>query len=389
MLYYKNLSTLFFDSFPQTANRFLALSGYVGPAMIKDLQQLPFSSSIIFGLYKENQKALLHQQLISINSEKTKIYYPDILCHSKCYLWLKDEKPLRGLIGSANFSANGLFNDYRETLFEIDQNQLYPLKGYIELIFNSSKECSEYKFEEILKRDRAQIEPTDLINCEMVLYDPDTGQTQESAGLNWGMHTGKVHTRLNDAYIAIRTEHIRKFPKLFPPKQPLIEGSKRQNEVIEIIWDDGSRMKGLLEGTQPVESIIYPKQISSHPHKDELGIYIRERIGVAEGSKVRREDLIRYGRDTIEVSLLEEGVYKFDFSVSASSQTTSVLVGKIIKDPNMLAAYRKKTGVSIMELAQLAKIPESRLALFETGKEPLSLEQIEIIVHTINSRRKM
>lgn len=387
MLYYKNLRSLFFDSFPRTADRFLALSGFVGPGVIKDLQALPFNSDIIFGLYKENQKAVLHQQLLSINSEKTKIHYPDILCHSKCYLWLKEEKPLRGLIGSANFSENGLCSDYRETLFEVDQNQLYPLKGYIELIFGSAKLCSAYKLEEIQKRERERIEPTDLTKCEMVLYDPETGQTQDSAGLNWGMHTGKVHTRLNDAYIAIRTEHIRKFPKLFPPKQPKIEGRKRQNEIIEIIWDDGYRMKGLLEGSQPVDDITYPKQIASYPHKDELGIYLRKRIGVQVGQKISREDLVKYGRDTISVLLLEEGVYQFDFSVSPSDQTPSVLVSRIIKNPTVLTAYRKERSISIVELAELTGLPQNKLVLFEQGKELLSLEQVETVVQAIARRR--
>jgi hypothetical protein len=74
-------------------------------------------------------------------------------------------------------------------------------------------------------------------------------------------------------------------------------------------------MEGLLEGSQPVEGVIYPKQISTFPVKSELGEYIRNRIGVPLGQPVRRHHLERYGRTDIEVSLLGDGVYKFDFSV--------------------------------------------------------------------------
>jgi hypothetical protein len=74
-------------------------------------------------------------------------------------------------------------------------------------------------------------------------------------------------------------------------------------------------MEGLLEGSQPVEGAIYPKQISSFPVKAELGEYIRNRIGVPLGQPVRKHHLERYGRTDIEVSLLGDGVYKFDFSV--------------------------------------------------------------------------
>jgi hypothetical protein len=53
----------------------------------------------------------------------------------------------------------------------------------------------------------------------------------------------------------------------------------RNNDSVEIIWDDGLIMEGLLEGSQPINEIIYPKkQISSFPVKAELGIYIRNRI---------------------------------------------------------------------------------------------------------------
>ena len=111
---------------------------------------------------------MLHQQLLGLHNENRKVFYPDIACHSKCYLWLNRNTPIRGLIGSANFSSNRLFNDYRETLLEVDKNRLYVMKGYIEIILNSARECNT---EEVY---------------EMVLYDPRTGQTNNGHGLNWG-----------------------------------------------------------------------------------------------------------------------------------------------------------------------------------------------------------
>jgi len=96
---------------------------------------------------------------------------------------------------------------------------------------------------------------------------------------------------------------------------PKIEGQKRQNEIIEIIGVDRTVMEGLLEGSQEENGIIYSKQISSHPRKNILGIYLRNRIGAKSGEYINREDLIKYGRDFISVSLLSEGVYYFDFHV--------------------------------------------------------------------------
>jgi hypothetical protein len=312
MLHYKNLNKLFFESVPQQATDFIALSGFLGPDPIKKLGKLPFKSTIIYGLQKENQKFLLHQQLVGLHNENRKIFYPDIACHSKCYLWLNGNTPIKGLIGSANFSSNGLFNDYRETLLEVDENQLYVMKGYIEIILNSARECNTVDVKESKKVE----ETYDKAVCEMILYDPRTGQTHNGHGLNWGFANANV--RPNDACIPIRMEHIRKYPKLFPALQPDPESRKGTlKEVIEFVWDDGVIMQGRLEGSQPLPNseIKLPKQIASFPHKDELGIYIRERLNIPLGQRVLREDLVKYGRDTISISIIEEGVYYLDFSV--------------------------------------------------------------------------
>jgi hypothetical protein len=312
MLHYKNLHKLFFESVPHQATDFIALSGFLGPDPIRKLEELPFKSTIIYGLQKENQKFLLHQQLLALHNENRKIYYPDIACHSKCYLWLNGNTPIKGLIGSANFSSNGLFNDFRETLLEVDENQLYVMKGYIEIILNSARECNTFNIEE-----KEEYEVTyDKEKCEMILFDPATGQTQNGHGLNWGLANANV--RPNDACIPIRMQHIRRYPRLFPSLQPDPEKRKGTlKEVIEFIWDDGIFMKGRLEGSQPLpgSDIKYPKQLATFPHKDELGIYIRERLNIPLGERILREDLVRYGRDTISVSLIEEGVYYLDFSI--------------------------------------------------------------------------
>lgn len=108
---------------------------------------------------------------------------------------------------------------------------------------------------------------------------------------------------------------------MFPPKQAKPISSvrsgkmQRHNDSIEIIWDDGTVMEGLLEGSQDIGGITYPKQISSSPEKSIIGAYIRQRIGVPSSSKISKIDLQRYGRTNISISLQSEGVYLFDFSI--------------------------------------------------------------------------
>ncbi len=75
-------------------------------------------------------------------------------------------------------------------------------------------------------------------------------------------------------------------------------------------------MEGLLEGTNNVDGIQYPKQISSFPAKNQMGIYLRNRIGVPLGQPVRRRHLETYGRTDISVSLIGDGIYRCDFLVN-------------------------------------------------------------------------
>lgn len=76
-------------------------------------------------------------------------------------------------------------------------------------------------------------------------------------------------------------------------------------------------MRGRLEGSQPLagNDLKFPKNLTSYIHNNEFGIYVRVRMGIPLGQLILREDLMRYGRDTISVSKIEEGVYFLDFSV--------------------------------------------------------------------------
>ena len=109
---------------------------------------------------------------------------------------------------------------------------------------------------------------------------------------------------------------IEEFSELFPPKlgyaTNIPKGGKanRQNEAVEFVWDDGTIMEGLLEGSQNIEGRSYPKQLCSGPKKYILGKYLRKRMGIED-----LDYLMKYGRTDVSISLQGEGVYMLDFSV--------------------------------------------------------------------------
>jgi hypothetical protein len=317
MLFTENLEEIIFNRHQHfQSDELIVISGYVGPKPIERLQRLPLRKQVVYGMYGlEGIKRPLHNSLIELQNgiENLNIFYSNLPVHSKCYAWRNHGNIVHALVGSANFSSSGLKTPFKEILAETTFDTFLPLNDYITRVLNNSRSCLEVGIQDVIEA----IVPGTI--CLLSLLG-DNGEVQNAAGLNWGQNPAN-HTRPNDAYIKIRVQDIRNFPDLFPPKQlnPLHQDRRgrpqRHNDAVEIIWDDGISMEGLLEGSQPVDGLTYPKQVSSFPVKSELGEYLRIRIGVPLGQPVRRFHLERYGRTNISVSRLGEGVYRFDFSV--------------------------------------------------------------------------
>ncbi|MBP7306991.1 MAG: NgoFVII family restriction endonuclease [Saprospiraceae bacterium] len=317
MLFTDNLEEIIFNRHNLfQADEFIVISGYLGPGPIRRLQSLPFNSKVVYGMYgSEGIKQPLHTSLrdIQILNDKVNVYYSNFPVHSKCYVWKNRGEIVHALIGSANFSVNGLTTPYREVLAETTYDSFDSLNHYIIRILNNSQSCLEVQLTKIVK--------SEIIEeyCNLSLLGRN-GEVQNVAGLNWGQNPSN-NTRPDDAYIKIRVQDVINFPDLFPPKQinPMKMDRRgrdqRHNDAIEIIWDDGLSMNGLFEGTQTINGVVYPKQVSSFPVKSELGVYIKNRIGVPLGQPVRLFHLQKYGRTDITITKLGEGVYKFDFSV--------------------------------------------------------------------------
>ena len=61
-------------------------------------------------------------------------------------------------------------------------------------------------------------------------------------------------------------------------------------------------MTMLLEGTQPINGVTFPKQISTSNNKSILGRYLRTRLSVSLTHTITRNGLRRYGREDINVT---------------------------------------------------------------------------------------
>lgn len=335
MLFYNGLEEIIFTRNQLfRCDELIVLSGYVGPTPVKRLQTLPFHTTVIYGMYgADGIRASLHSALLAENRaiDNISILYSTLPVHSKCYVWRSHGEVVHALIGSANFSTNGLSTPYKEILAETTVDTFSPLDDYLKMIIEKAIPCEEATASKNISRTSRRVEDVmafDREICSMPLYIIRKGHKEvpKKSGVNWGLAAlSGSNVKINDAEIRIGADLLDRYPELFPPKLKLptkmtgLGRRQRNNDAVEVLWDDGTAMTCLLEGsrfrTVNEVKVAYPKQISSHPSKSELGKYLRDRLGVAEGTAITMDDLVKYGRDTIDVSLQGEGIYYFDFSV--------------------------------------------------------------------------
>jgi hypothetical protein len=309
------------------ADELLIITGYIGLDPFSNLKNLPLNCNVIYGMYgADSIGEKLHNSLNQINSSlmNADLFYSQRAVHSKCYLWKKNGVIVDALIGSANFSRNGLATPDREVLVEADPTVFGQLQDYFDKVFRSSIPCNS-SLVKIKSKPKPSIIAGLMTDCRLSFLAKKNGvwEVPAKSGLNWGVNSTQVggtsHTCVGDAEIRITKEAIEHFSDLFPPKLgvPSKRSGKlqRQNDEIELIWDDGVIMKGLLEQNLPQGDLIYPKAICSSDSKAELGLYLRKRLGVSSTQVITKADLARYGRTDVTISLQGEGVYYMDFSV--------------------------------------------------------------------------
>ena len=327
-MFTQNLQRLVFKRHEENgADELLIITGYIGPSPFRELNKLPIKCRVIYGMYgSDSIGERLHKTLVQFqsSSHNTKLHYSKAGIHAKCYLWTKNGVVIDALVGSANFSHNGLATPNREVLVEADPEVFSQLNEYFEGILSNSITCNS----PLVVIKSKQTKPVTSIastECNLSFLSKTDGMVPKASGINWGANSKKAggtsNTSIGDAEIRIPKEAIKAFPSLFPPK--IGTSSKksnagkltRQNDEIELIWDDGFVMKGLLEQNNNMNGLLYPKAICSSERKSVLGLYLRKRLGVSPTHVITKEDLTNYGRTDVTVSLLAEGVYEMDFSV--------------------------------------------------------------------------
>ncbi|GAA0355455.1 NgoFVII family restriction endonuclease [Alkalibacterium iburiense] len=350
MFYSNKLEEVIFnfdDTLSEEPDELIIISGYLGPNPVRRLADLPYNTFVIGGMYNNgiNRNLLSALNEAKDNNPKMKLKFSNVEIHSKLYVWRKNKNILSALIGSANFSSNGLHSNLREILAQANRGTFPQMEEYIKRITSNLVDeppiTKKNQVKDLSTSTITEIENLDLLyTFELPLYSENKSGIKRiypKSGVNWGRSSGNVAP--GDAYIRITKDIIRDHPTVFKPYDPNYKNKhnnkKKQSEPIEIIWDDGFTMEASLEGSQDgKDGKKYPKHLTSYSikrpqledgtqisAKSILGRYLRSRMGIKDlNYEITYEDLISYGRDTITLSFIEEGLFYCDFSVSTEKE---------------------------------------------------------------------
>jgi hypothetical protein len=145
MIYVENLEELIFNRHKMfDVDQLIIISGFIGQSPVKKLDTLPLSVTVLYGMYPiEGVRKKLHEALVSQSntSQNTDIRYSTYPVHSKIYAWLSNGKVVHALIGSANFTNEGLLVPFKEILTEATFDIFRSLENYIRMIVENSIDC--------------------------------------------------------------------------------------------------------------------------------------------------------------------------------------------------------------------------------------------------------
>jgi hypothetical protein len=262
---------------------------------------------LIIGMPGKRVDHLAYINLRKNYSNQLYIYYLDHSerppCHAKVYSWCNKNGDSVGFSGSSNYSQNG-FDELKQT------NQMVEDDGQIiRNFFNDLQNCSipvnDYCFNAEREYDldivEGEVLPGDINvidkNTVQISYLGRNGQLPKASGLNWAQT--KSRKELNRA-----------------PNQAYFRVPKKVHEQTNILPERGKTFTLVTDDNKSFDCVVAQdngKAIESTFNNELLGEYIRNRIGVASGMPVTKEDLIAYGRTDYTLKYMDDETLYFDF----------------------------------------------------------------------------
>lgn len=315
------------------ANRLAIVSGYATSAMafhhLEKIKTEGFSAKVdlIVGMCVQDGLSMSNHR--GFQKIVTDDFAGDFSCsylykrpavHSKVYVWLKDNKPVECFTGSANYSQIAFGRLQREILTTCDPsigfeyfNALTPETVFCDnleveslvTVYSDSQYNQRFtrtpdseRDDQIIAADE-EYETDDILHCVRVSFLNKHGDLPEGAsGLNWAFRPGKPRNNLNEAYIQL------------PPAVYKSDFFPIRGTHFTVLTDDGKSL--ICTRAQKDER---GHAIETPQNNGLLGEYFRHRLGLPYGSRVTKDDFLRYGRSDVEFCKIDNETFEMDFSV--------------------------------------------------------------------------
>lgn len=309
---------ILFDPPMSGADTLLILSGYATPNMtswlIKSLQEKSapmINVSLLIGMVPYDGLSVpIHEGFRELHG---KAYQHSVECftcsyvcenppvHANLYIWLKERIPILAFTGSANFLQNAFVSSRKEIMELCDPDEAFK---YFEQIESKTIYCNHAEVEDnIVLCPTHQIldaenKPLTTLTGEGIITTKlsllaNRGDVGAKSGLNWGQRAGR---NKNEAYIHLPAKVARS--GFFP----------LDKQHFTIVTDDGHTL--LLRVEQQNN-----KAITTPLSNAQLGEYFRNRLGLRNGAFVSKQDLLNYGRTSVDFYKIDDEQYFMDFHV--------------------------------------------------------------------------
>ncbi|MFH1246145.1 MAG: restriction endonuclease PLD domain-containing protein [Candidatus Omnitrophota bacterium] len=323
MLSRKLFKKVLLDPAQTGANELNIISGYATAAMaihhlnaLKNMTRMEVKVNLIIGMsVKDGLSKSNHfgfKRTVGTHKNFTCRYHvsPPAV-HSKVYTWSKNGKPFKAFVGSANYTQTAFYEKQGECLAEADpalslkyfnrflnsalfcNHPLIAIKIpiYPDAVFARLKHPAKGKRPAIKKGKNKPI-IADVPHVRISLLDKK-GRLPKRSGLNWGQRPEEKRNP-DQAYIHLPANIYKTdfFPAL---------------GLDFIVHTDDNKILTCHRAQQNGKAI-------HTPDNSLFGRYFKKRLGLAKGAMVKKANLLRYGRTTIDFYKIEDETYYMDFS---------------------------------------------------------------------------
>jgi len=323
MLYSKNLydSVLLNPFKNENVSKLTVITGYSHPSIVdrhfKDIDNDRFNLKLLIGM--GNTSLIEHrtykQMMVDLFPERFECYYikNNMRVHSKLYNWSNDTGNNFSILGSANYSQNGLItNTQKELLYKINNDNSEMISQYLTTIFDNSIICTDENALELIRYGESipQIPDVevDLQNGMAIEIPPvnnylgyrisllkRNGDVPQRSNLNWGQRPDQ-NREPNQAYIRVPKylQDIGFFPDRY--KHFIIQDISDEDLIFMAVraQDNG-------------------KAIHSTENNSIIGTYFRNKVGVNLGNPIKLNDLINYGKTYVDFYKVDDETFLIDF----------------------------------------------------------------------------